>query len=104
MKKLVCFLILSFVLNNNYAFGFENEKTHPSLTNRAINASVVDDFLKIQLGMGSGLSTELYWYFPSDIEKRIKAGNANSSMKTRTALEWGKLAKQLFFYSLAAIA
>ncbi len=81
---LVCFCQL--------LYAFENKYTHPAITKEAVNntTSQIDDYLKTQLGFGSGLTTELYWNFPSDIEKRIKAGDANPAEKTRTMLEWIK--------------
>jgi len=96
MKKLVWFVILYFIaFNNKHVFSFENEKTHPSLTHRAINASLVDDYLRTQLNLSSGTTAELTWNFPSSVEKRIKAGNAEPYKKTRSILEWLKVGSNI---------
>jgi len=69
-----------------YAWG--NKKTHPAITDKTVGASVINDYLRTQLSLSDGVSTELYWDFPSDIKERLKAGKANPDQTTRTILEW----------------
>jgi len=69
-----------------YAWG--NKKTHPAITDKTVGASVINDYLRTQLSLSDGVSTELYWDFPSDIKERLKAGKAKPDQTTRTILEW----------------
>lgn len=69
-----------------YAWG--NEKTHPAITEKAINNSIINNYLRVQLDLTDGLSAKLYWDFPSNIKERLKAGKAKPDQTTRTILEW----------------
>lgn len=71
-------------------YGWANKATHPALTDKAIVVSVMDDYLKTQMGLSDGIVAELYWDFPEDIKKRIKGGKAEPEKTTRTILEWLK--------------
>ncbi len=91
-KILIIMLALSIFLSVcEKLYGWGNKKTHPALTDKAISASLIDGFLKTQLGLDDGISTELNWDFPTDIKKRIKEGEANPDKTTRTILEWTKI-------------
>lgn len=91
MKKLlllICLVIL-FSLSKELC-GFENKKTHPALTDEAIGAPGIDNYLKTKLGLSGGVSNELYWSFPADIKERMDEGDAEPDKTTRTILEWLK--------------
>jgi len=40
-------------------YSFEKEITHPTLTSKAVGASVLDDYLETQMGLAQGLNTQL---------------------------------------------
>jgi len=72
----------------NSLYAFENRKTHPAITSKGTEASVIDDYLKTQLGLANGISTQLYWNFPQDIKTRIDRGEADPDKTTRNIMEW----------------
>lgn len=76
----------------NVSNAWENKLTHPAITERAVNSSEakIDDYLKTQLGLSGGLSTQLHWDFPSDIELRMTSNNKVEPTKTKTILDWLK--------------
>jgi hypothetical protein len=88
--KCKCAMLLLIFSTVNSSYAWENVKTHPALTEQAINASGTDAYVK-QLGLSSGLSTQLYWDFPLDIERRVRGGSADPDSKTRSVLNWIKL-------------
>ena len=62
--------VLSCLTHGLYAF--ENKYTHPAITEQAVtNNTTIDNYIKTQLGLSGGLSTQLYWDFQSDIELRM---------------------------------
>ncbi len=75
-----------------FAYGFGNKATHPALTEKAAGMSVIDGYLKRQMGLTDGIQTSLNWDFSSylDVKKRIKAGGVKPEETTRTVLEWMK--------------
>lgn len=89
MKSKIVILQL-FLVSCNSLYAWENKLTHPAITEQAVNgsASGINDYLKIQLGLIDGLSTQLYWDFPSDIKERIDKGKANPEQATRSISEW----------------
>jgi len=74
-----------------YSYGWENKKTHPAITDKAVGVSSVDSYLKSQIGLDNGILAELYWDFPADMKERIKWGEAEPEKTTRTTLEWVRL-------------
>ena len=88
---IMVFFLSVFLGLCEYSYAWENKKTHPELTDKSIGASVIDDYLKTQLDLATGASTELYWDFPSDIKKRIEEGEAEPEKTTRSVLEWLKV-------------
>jgi len=85
LKYTTLLLVLS-LLNSLYAW--ENKKTHPAITSKATEASVIDDYLKTQMRLTDGTSTQLYWNFPQDIKTRIGRGKAEPDKTTRNISEW----------------
>jgi len=69
-------------------YAWENKLTHPAITERGIAASTVDAYLKTQVGLADGVSTQLYWDFPQDIKTRIGRGDAKPDQTTRNISEW----------------
>jgi len=69
-------------------YAWENKKTHPAITDNGIAASTIDDYLKTQMGLTDGISTQLYWNFPQDIKTRIDRGKAEPDKTTRNISEW----------------
>ncbi|MFA5239603.1 MAG: hypothetical protein WC476_07860 [Phycisphaerae bacterium] len=88
LPKLICLVITLSLCGNLCAW--ENKLTHPAITEKAATntASTLDDYLKTQMGLTNGISTQLYWDFPQDIETRIDRGDANSNQTTRNISEW----------------
>jgi hypothetical protein len=86
-KNLVWAVIL---ITGARLYAWENKLTHPAITEQAVNGIVesFDDYLKTQLGLSDGLSTQLYWDFPSDIAGRVQKGGTNPNQRNRTILEW----------------
>ena len=84
--KYTTLLLVLGLFNSLYAW--ENKKTHPSITSKATEASVIDDYLKTQVGLANGISTQLYWNFPQDIKTRIDRGEAEPDKTTRNIREW----------------
>ena len=72
----------------NFLYAWENKKTHPAVTSKAIETSIIDDYLKTQVGLTNGISTQLYWNFPQNIKTRIDRGEANPNKTTRSISEW----------------
>jgi hypothetical protein len=81
------YLVIFIGLSHNL-YAWENKKTHPAITNNAISASMVDNYLKTQIGITNGLTTQLYWNFPQKIKTRISRGDANPNQTTRIISEW----------------
>lgn len=88
--KLKCTTLIIVLVLANPLYAWDNVKTHPAITTEATNsnAAQIDNYLKSQMGMADGLSTPLYWNFPSDIKVRINEGKASPSKTTRSVLEW----------------
>jgi hypothetical protein len=74
----------------NVSNAWENKFTHPAITEQAVNSSAaqINDYLKNQLGLSDGLSTQLYWNFPSDIETRMTRNGIVDPIRTKTILNW----------------
>ncbi len=87
MKFKFIILLLTCVLCDSLN-AWENKKTHPAITSNSIAASIADNYLKTQLGLSGGLSTQLYWNFPSDIEERMTTNDKVDPNKTKTILDW----------------
>lgn len=47
-----------------YLYAFDNIETHPSLTEKAVCASVLDNYLKAQMGLSVGIETQIKYDFP----------------------------------------
>jgi hypothetical protein len=93
MRKQILILIVfsvTFLLSFQGLYAFENKRTHPAITEKAAAASTIDGYLKTQLGLSAGLSTQLYWNFPADIEKRMTINDKVEPTKTKTVLDWLK--------------
>ncbi len=76
------------------SYGWENKATPPALTEKSIADSVIDDYIKNQLGIDGGVNSELQsdvdWY-NAYIRKRMERGGVENPGKTnRTILEWLK--------------
>ncbi len=87
MKPKITILALAVVLCNPL-YGWENKKTHPAITDNAVTSSIADSYLKTQMGLTNGITTQLYWNFPRDIKTRIYWGDANPNQTTRNISEW----------------
>ncbi len=91
-KKIFILTVFSvvFMLFTQGLYAWENQKTHPALTQRAIDSSIciLDSYLKTGLGIAGGLSTELYWDFPSSVKERME--KAEPDKTTRSILDWIK--------------
>ncbi len=80
-------IILQLILIScNSLYAWENKKTHPALTDNGIAASTINGYLKTQMGLANGVSTQLNWNFPQDIKTRIGMGIPLPIVKTKT---WG---------------
>ncbi|HIJ71670.1 MAG TPA: hypothetical protein HPP87_09955 [Planctomycetes bacterium] len=89
MNKLTCLIHLIILLGlQSELYGWDNKLTHPAITERGIAVSTVDAYLKTQVGLADGVSTQLYWDFPPDIKKRISDGDAYPNTTTRSISEW----------------
>lgn len=73
-------LIITFFLTISVAlcrhlYAWENIKTHPALTEKAVgsdnSAAKIDDYLKTQLGLDEGIETELEYLFLWSLKKRM---------------------------------
>ncbi len=80
----IFFLSVPFCLFK-HLFGFENKNTHPVLTDKAVAASVIDNYLKTQPGFKDGVQTTLEWDFSFylHVKKPIEAGENDQSKTTR---------------------
>jgi hypothetical protein len=85
-SKFVILLIVIFLCNSSYAW--ENIKTHPAITDNGITTSIADNYLKTQMGLADGVTTQLFWNFPQDIKIRIGKGAANPNQTIRNISEW----------------
>ncbi|OHB56993.1 MAG: hypothetical protein A2Y07_11570 [Planctomycetes bacterium GWF2_50_10] len=85
-------IAISLICFCQQLYAWENRFTHPAITEKAVksNGTIINNYLTTQFGLSDGLSAQLYWNFPSAIEKRLKAGGADPGIKTRTVLEWIK--------------
>ncbi|MCG7854145.1 MAG: hypothetical protein MIO92_16640, partial [Methanosarcinaceae archaeon] len=93
MRKIHLIVIFSFGIFLGLcelAYSWGNKKTHPALTDKAISASVINDYLKTQLDLRDGVTAELKWDFPSHIKERLDKGTAEPDKTTRTILAWVK--------------
>jgi len=85
----ICCAIVILPLQSLYAF--DNKKTHPAITERAVVASTIDDYLKTQVGLNDGISTQLFYDFPSEIQTRIRKARWSPEKTQRSILEWLKV-------------
>ncbi|MGA2092171.1 MAG: hypothetical protein ABSH16_02025, partial [Sedimentisphaerales bacterium] len=86
MSNIIYLVILLGLCHKSYAW--ENKKTHPAITSKGIEASIIDDYLKTQMVMKNGVSTQLYWNFNQNIKTRIGRGDTNPNQTTRNISEW----------------
>jgi hypothetical protein len=65
------------ILSSQGLYAFENQRTHPAIAERAATntASILDDYLKTQIGLNDGITTQLSYNFPSEIQTRISRAN-----------------------------
>ncbi|NWF93875.1 MAG: hypothetical protein HXY46_13245 [Syntrophaceae bacterium] len=56
MKKLTIVVFLSFLYLANIGFGYDDERTHRKLTERAVDLSSLSSYLKNNLGFREGSS------------------------------------------------
>jgi hypothetical protein len=77
-----------FVLIPQGLYAFENQRTHPAITERAATESILDGYLKTQIGMNDGINTQLSYDFPSEIQARIDRAHWDSGRTQRPVLEW----------------
>lgn len=80
----VFFLGVFLVLCKNL-YAFDNTATHPALTDKAILASQIDDYLKTQLGLVQGIKTGLK-YYPTNLLWWVKNGSGLEDEPTIYAL------------------
>jgi len=90
----VFFVAISFGLCQPL-YPFEKTYTHPALSKEAVGISQVDNYLRNQLGLKEGLSTELQldtalWPVPDLIERGM-----DPQLNTRSILEWVKEGSKL---------
>lgn len=52
------FVFAIFYIKQQDAPAWENKLTHPAITQKAMERSIADDYLKTQLGLSKGLDTE----------------------------------------------
>jgi len=82
--------VLSFIYQAKIS-AWENKKTHPALTQKVSDINnLVNSYLQTQLGMSQGLQTQVTWNFPMDVEERLRRGEAQPDLTTRTLLGWMK--------------
>jgi len=86
LSNIICLVVLFGLSHKLYAW--ENKLTHPAITGEGIAVSTIDAYLKTQVGLPDGVSTQLYWNFPQDIKTRIGRGDANPDQTTRNISEW----------------
>jgi hypothetical protein len=84
-------LSVVFILSHQSLYAFENKNTHPALTDKSVVASIIDDYLKTQVGLGDGINTQLSYNFPSEIQTRINRTKWDGGKTKRTLLEWIKV-------------
>ena len=84
MKLPRAYLLILFCLSCEL-YAWENRITHPALTNEAVGASSIDNYLKTYLGSNNGVTTELYWDFSFflHVKEPIEAGETDPSKTTR---------------------
>lgn len=92
MRKHIVLLSMALLfIYHAKCLAWENKKTHPALTAKAVEVNnVADGYLKNQLGMSQGLQTQLTWNFPDDVKQRLRKGEAEPDIVTRTILGWMK--------------
>ncbi|MDD5327951.1 MAG: hypothetical protein PHY02_09085 [Phycisphaerae bacterium] len=92
MRKQIVLLAMSLLfICQAECLAWGNKKTHPALTAKAVEVSdVVDNYLKNQLDISDGLQTQLTWNFPADVKERLRRGEAEPDLVTRTLSEWIK--------------
>lgn len=97
MKTQIYMKILFFgitLVTCTCSYGFGNKATHPALTEKAIAASVLDDYLRTELGIDEGINAEFQYnveMYDAYIKQRmVKGGVENPYNPTRTILKWIK--------------
>ena len=90
---IICFLSVALGFCKN-VFAFGNKKTHPALTEKAIAASVLDDYLITELGIDEGINAEFQYnveMYDAYIKQRmVNGGVENPYNPSRTILKWIK--------------
>jgi hypothetical protein len=86
-KKLFILSLVMFLcaVQTSNVIAWENEFTHPALTEKTVERSDLDDYLKTQLEMPDGIETELYWDFSFylHVKEPIEAGETDPSKTAR---------------------
>ena len=96
MRKNTLILIVLLGINiwpTHITYGFGNKITHPAITNKAVQSSVVDTYLKNQLGITNGIQMQLTYqpdWYDEYIEYRLQRGGYSIGGNNRTILEWLK--------------
>lgn len=90
---IICFLSVAVGFRKN-VFAFGNKKTHPALTEKAVAASVLDDYLKTELDIDEGINAEFQYnveMYNAYIKRRMEKGKVeNPDNPSRTILKWIK--------------
>ncbi len=73
VELIMFFMLLLYGLGTTKILAWENQKTHPEITEKAVERSVLNNFLNNQLGLNDGLETqlELTGQFQNNINMRV---------------------------------
>ena len=91
LTKLI--IITIFLTCDNISLGFGNKVTHPAITSSVVGASVVDNYLKSQLGLTNGIQTQLQYlpeWYETHLAYRLQRSGYSSGGSVRTTKEWIK--------------
>ena len=75
------------------AYSWSDNATHPAITEKAIQLSTMDAYLKNQLGISQGLGAEFQTeFYPALLERMAEL---EPERTTRSALDWVRTGSQL---------
>jgi hypothetical protein len=76
-----------------FAYSWSDVATHAAITDKAVQLSKMDDYLKNRLGIQQGLTAEFQAVFYPSLEERM--ASLEPERTTRSALDWIKTGSQL---------
>ena len=90
MEKHILFAMLFLGMSlclSNPVYSWDSDLTHPSITENAVIASTADDYVKTQLGLSGGVTTQLEWTL-ADMFLYPRFQNIEPDQPVKSIIDW----------------